>query len=138
MSDILKKFINEELVWNYKMRGPKTNNQGDVRAEIEDVRSSTFDSAKTDFAAGIEKLNHDITVATDKTELEDIFGRWGIDAYDIVHDTTEFDRAADEENLEEMKRMIMQGLGKWVKEKTEGLAGDGFNYASLQDLVYKG
>lgn len=131
MSNILRQFIKEELVWNYWVRRPRNSLVRDVGAEIADKRRLEFDPAAQDFLEGVKELAHDIKQANTLDELEDIVFGWGVSAEEVIADYTEFERYLEAGDVENIKRMLLQSVEHWKREMVGGAVQNGMDYAAL-------
>lgn len=134
----LKKFINEELTWNYWMRRPRNNQVRGAGPEIEATRRKQFDEIVLEFDKAIKDVIHLVKSSATIEDLENALERCGIDAYDVVADITVFDNAASEKDVIEARRQIIIGLPKWKIEMIKGCRQNGYDTGILQQFINQG
>lgn len=127
---VLKRFIHEELTYNYWLKRP-IDSMPDVADSIADTRADVFASVSDDFEELVTKLRHDIETARDIGSMEDVLERAGFDAYDIVADVTLFDRAAEIDDIETVRREILKGVEREAGERLRGAEDDGHDTSTL-------
>lgn len=131
MVGLLRKFIKEELAWNYWVRRPRNSLVRDVGSEIADKRRVEFDPAAQDFLQGAKELSYDIEQANSIDELEDIVFGWGVSADEVIADYTEFERYIESGDIKNVKRMLLQGVEHWKRQMIGNAVGNGMDYAAL-------
>lgn len=131
----LRQFIREEIVWNYWMRRPRNVNNVDANTNIETQRSSIFADVVIDFKKMIKSIEHTIKTSTSISDIENSLIRVGLDAYEIVSDTTVFDDAVIDKDVDEVKRQLIAGLKVWSPQIIKNTMDDNYNYSTLQNFL---
>lgn len=128
---ILKQFIREEATWSYWMRRPRNNNLGDVSDVLSHDREEMLASAQNDAAADVQRLRHQIAIATDISKIRDAINDFGEQPSDIASDPTAFSRAVKERDIDEIRRQLLSGLERWETEMLKWSDHDDYDTSTL-------
>ena len=141
---VLRKFIREtlqehvpagrDIPFNYWVRRPRNTLVKGLGDDIEDVRRSVFEPVADSFEEEVGHIKNSVWSAASVNSLLDRIARKGLDVEEIVVDITEFQTAVDNDDLPEVKRQVMQGLGKWSQEAIKGAEQSDYNISMLQGL----
>lgn len=131
----LRRFIREEMVWNYWLRRPRNNQVKGLGQDIETSRADTFKPVADDFQQVIRGLEHAIKTGSSVHDIENSVVAMGLDAYEIVTDVTEFERAVVAKDVAEVKRQLLSGLTAWASQIVKNTAEDDYNYSTLQGIL---
>lgn len=135
MSKSLRRFIREELTWNYWLRRPRNNQVKGLGQDIEASRADTFKPVADDFQQVIRSLEHAIKTGSSVHDIENAVVGMGLDAYEIVSDVTSFEQAVVQRDVAEVKRQLLGGLKSWASQIVKNTAEDNYNYSTLQGIL---
>jgi hypothetical protein len=135
MLETLKRFIREELVWNYWLRRPRNNQVKGAGPRIQQWRRDMYEPVADTFEEEVGQIRHAVWTATGVHDLEDRLLRKGLDAYEIAADPTLFQQAYERNDVAEMKRQVINGLERWAREVLKNTEDDDFNVSTLQGFV---
>lgn len=148
---ILKKFIREEFVATSSwLRRPK---QGlsrvpssvsvspalmstpistiDVSDDIEQQRQSLYSSIAGDFTSSVDSLRHTLETLSDVDMLLNAMEAFGEDPRELVQDPTELDQAVRKDDVENVRRMLLNALDKWSSDKLRSSEQDDYDGDTL-------
>lgn len=127
----LRRFIREELTWNYWMRRPRNNMVGDVSDRIETQRQATWGDEADDFRSRAEALKHDVEVAHDIQGILSSMEDRGFDPYEVVEDMTDYGIAMEKRDVESVRDAVLRGLDRYVGSTLSSSSSDSYDTSPM-------
>lgn len=105
---------------------------------IEDERAAQFADASRTFRDGMKQLQRDLRYAPNVEKIGNILDSLGFDPYDIVQDSTAYEKASMNSDASAMRDILLRDLEPWARTKIQQSNDNDLDSEKLRAIAYKG